>query len=70
MIISCTQNIGLYRECLHKSIDEVPEGVAVWRDYLISLGISSTIVMIDDVPTIVAFGGVSVLSSGGSLDQV
>ena len=28
-IISCTQNIGLYRECLHKSIDEVPEGVAV-----------------------------------------
>ena len=64
MMISCTQNIGCYRACLHKSIDEVPESVAMWRDYLISLGLSSTTVMIDGVPTIVAFGGVSVLASG------
>ena len=67
MMISCTQNIGCYRACLYKSIDEVPESVAMWRHYLTSLGLSSTTVMIDDVPTIVAFGGVSVLASGDDL---
>lgn len=61
MMLSCTQSIALYRACLHKSIDKVPEHVARWRDYLTSVGISSSTIMIDDVPTIVAFGGVSVL---------
>ena len=61
MIIVLTKDLAVYSKHLHKSADRVPECVARWRDHLMSLGVSSTITMIHNIPTIIAFGGVSVL---------
>ena len=61
LIIVLTKNIAIYSKHLRKSADVVPECVAGWRNHLMSLGVSSTTTMMHDIPTIIAFGGVSVL---------
>ena len=61
MIIVLTKDLAVYSKHLHKSANRVPECVARWRNHLMSLGVSSITTMMHDIPTIIAFGGVSVL---------
>jgi len=62
MVIIFTQDMALYNK--HVKLPEharLSEHVARWRTYLINWDVSSTALMISNVPTIIAFGSVSVL---------
>lgn len=62
IVFRFTQDNAFYKECSRKAV-ELSDSVARWRQYLTSWGIHSTAIMANDVPTIVVFGSVSILSS-------